>query len=304
MTVTSSWSGAGGKWSILVHGGAGDLPADRVDSHAEGCRRAVLAASRLLEGGAAALDAVQAAVEVLENDSKFNAGTGASLSATGHLELDAAIMEGAALRAGAVCSLPAHKNPIAIARAVLEDGEHVMYSAEGAVDFAKAAGFEPADEATMVTEAARKKLASAIAGGKAESWAGGTVGAVARDSDGHVAAATSTGGTSGKRRGRVGDTPIIGAGTFADDGAGAASATGYGEGILRVNLTAFTLAAVRGGETPERAARAAIAMMSARVGATGGLIVVGPDGTLGFARSTTTMSWAASWDGGTVEAGA
>lgn len=303
MRVTGSWANDGGRFAVLVHGGAGDVPDARIERHVGGCRAAAARAQAILAAGGSALDAAQAAVIVLEDDPVFNAGTGACLTAEGSLELDACVMEGEALRAGAVCALPPFKNPIAIARAVLEDGMHVLYAAGGARAFAERAGFSPADPASMITEAAREKLALALASGTVSGWAGGTVGAVARDVHGHVAAATSTGGMVGKRPGRVGDSPLVGAGTYADDRGGAASATGHGEGILRVALSATAVAALARAGAPEAVAREVIAGMQARVGATGGLILAGRDGRLGWARSTRTMTWAAEWDGGS-EAGA
>ncbi len=282
---------------VIVHGGAGDVPAERRAAHAEGCRVAAAAAMQVLAGGGRALDAVQRAVEILEDDPRFNAGTGACLTLAGHVELDASIMDGRDLRFGGVCALPPFKNPIAIARAVLEDGAHVLYAGEGAAELARRAGFSPVDESELVTEAARKKLEAAIAAGRAANWAGGTVGAVARDRAGSVAAATSTGGTAGKRRGRVGDTPIPGGGTWADDLAGAVSATGHGEGILRVALASAVAADLAGGALAGQAASDGILMLERRVGSPAGVIVVDRQGRLGFARSTSTMSWAAAWEG-------
>lgn len=304
MSVTGSWGAAGGSWAVLVHGGAGDVPDARVERHVEGCRAAAAHARAILAAGGSALDAALAAVVVLEDDPVFNAGTGACLTSAGTLELDACVMEGAGLRAGAVCALPPFKNPIAVARAVLADGVHVLYAAEGARAFAERAGFVAADPAAMITQAARDKLAEAVASGKVSGWAGGTVGAVARDVHGHVAAATSTGGMVGKRPGRVGDSPLVGAGTYADDLGGAASATGHGEGITRVVLSGTAVAELRQGRAPEAVASACIADMAARVGSTGGLILVGRDGRLGWARSTRTMTWAAAWDGSEGQAGA
>lgn len=305
MTVTASWNGGrAGAWGVLIHGGAGDVPEGRRAGQADGCRIAAAAAAAVLERGGNALDAVQRAAEILEDDPRFNAGTGASLTRDGHLELDACVMEGRDLRAGGVCSLSPFKNPIAIARAVLEDGEHVLYSAAGADDFARRAGFTPADEEAMITERARLKLESALEAGHAANWAGGTVGAVARDGSGLLAAATSTGGTAAKRPGRVGDTPIVGAGTYADNRAGAASATGQGEGILRVVLCAGAVSAMQRGVLPEAAARQAVELLRERTGAGGGLILVDALGRLGFARSTGTMSWAAAWEGAPVQSGA
>jgi beta-aspartyl-peptidase (threonine type) len=294
----STWAHAARGWSVLVHGGAGDVaPGQRAD-RSEGCRVAADAAARLLASGSSALDAVERAVRVLEDDPAYNAGTGACLTLDGHVEHDASIMEGRELRAGAVCALRGYKNPIAIARAVLEDGLHVFYAAEGASAFAASAGFERVDEAELVTESARRKLESVRARGRPENWAGGsTVGAVARDAHGVVAAATSTGGMAGKRAGRVGDSPVLGAGTYADV-IGAASATGNGEAILRVAMSARAIAALAAGSLPEAAAAQAVTLLEQRAGGRGGIILVDAEGRLGLARNTQTMSWAAVWDGG------
>ncbi len=246
MTVVSRSISSQG-WSVIVHGGAGDVADERVARHVSGARAAVRVAAELLRAGASALDAVERAVMALEDDPVFNAGTGACLTSDGRIELDAAIMDGKTLAFGGVCALSPFANPIAIARRVLEGSEHVLYAGAGADAFARAHGFSPADPAAMITEAAKRKLASALAAGKAASWAGGTVGAVAIDAAGTVAAATSTGGMSAKRPGRVGDSPLPGAGTYADDEAGAVSATGHGEGIMRVALAAEISISLRSG---------------------------------------------------------
>jgi beta-aspartyl-peptidase (threonine type) len=214
-----------------------------------------------------------------------------------------------------VCALRAFEHPIAIARRVMEATPHVLLAAEGASRFAVAQGFAPADEATMITELARKKWEVARAKNTIESWAGGngsstsggTVGAVARDASGHVAAATSTGGMVNKLAGRVGDSPLVGAGTYADDEAGACSTTGHGEAMIRVCLAKTAVDGMRsradGGARPtaEDATRDAIALMQRRTAQTGGLIAVAPDGSLGLARTTRTMTWAARTDGASSE---
>jgi beta-aspartyl-peptidase (threonine type) len=284
-----------------VHGGSGDLPRALVDPHVEGCRRAALAAAQVLRGGGSALDAVERAVVVLEDDPQFNAGTGACLNEEGLIELDAAIMDGVGLRAGGVCALPPFANPIAIARAVLEDGRHVLYAAEGAARFAVERGFVRATSEAMTTEHARARWADVRA--KKAAAGGGTVGAVARDASGNVAAATSTGGRIDKCIGRVGDSPVIGAGTYADNDSGACSATGDGEAILRVCLARGATSLLRAGAPPEEAARAAVANMGLRVGGTGGVILVDPDGRLGLARNTRTMTWAAVRDASDLQSG-
>jgi L-asparaginase / beta-aspartyl-peptidase len=299
--VTASWGCAPATWSVLVHGGSGDLPATLVDPHVEGCRRAALAAAQVLRAGGSALDAVERAVVVLEDDPQFNAGTGACLNEEGLIELDAAIMEGAGLRGGGVCALPPFANPIAIARAVLEDGRHVLYSGEGAARFAVDRGFVRAKSEAMTTEHARARWAEVRA--KKATTGGGTVGAVARDLGGTVAAATSTGGRIDKAIGRVGDSPVLGAGTYADNDAGACSATGEGEAILRVCLARAATNLTAAGVPPEDAARAAVATMGARVGGSGGVILVDRLGRLGLARNTRTMTWAASTDATDLVAG-
>ena len=276
---------------VLVHGGAGDVPEASRAAHAEGCRvAAARGLARLLETGSA-LEAAMRAVEVLEDDPRYNAGTGACLDERGELALDAAIMEGTSLRAGAVCAMPAFVHPIQVARAVLEDGRHVLYAGEGAARFAEERGFARAEPASMITAAARARLENVLAGRAERGWAGGTVGAVACDARGRVAAATSTGGMVAKRAGRVGDSPILGAGTYADDETGAASATGEGEAVLRLVLTRHVCELLRGGASPEEAARAGIERLGARLGASGGLIVVDAEGRVGHARNTQTMSW-------------
>jgi beta-aspartyl-peptidase (threonine type) len=295
-----SWSTTTNGWGILTHGGAGRVSERRREAREAGCRQAAKRAAELLAIGDSALDAVQLAVEVMEDNPRFNAGRGGALTSEGRLEFDAAIMEGAELRAGAVCSLPAFDHPIAVARAVLAEGGHVMYAGRGARRFAERAGFQRAEEDAMTTSAARRRLEKARASGKAENWAGGTVGAVAIDAAGNLAAATSTGGMVGKKPGRVGDSPLLGVGTYADNDAGAVSATGQGEAIMRLALGSRTLAFLRIAGDPEAAACRAIELMQRRVGGTGGLILMAPGGQMALARSTPTMAWAAQWAGGSA----
>jgi beta-aspartyl-peptidase (threonine type) len=306
--VGASWGAGATRWSILVHGGAGDVPPDAIAVRVTGCELAAAEGAKVLAAGGSALDAVQRAVEVLESDPLFNAGTGACLDSDGHIALDASLMDGKDLRAGAVCALPAFEHPIAVARRVMDDTPHVMLACEGAARFAVEHGFVPADEATMITDAARRKWEAARAKNTTENWAGGswtsggTVGAVARDAYGHLAAATSTGGMVNKRAGRVGDSPIIGAGTYADDEAGACSTTGHGEAMIRVCLAKTAVDGLRGvggadaKASAEQIARDAVALMHRRTAQTGGLITVAPDGSLGLARTTRTMTWAAVTD--------
>ncbi|UQA58123.1 isoaspartyl peptidase/L-asparaginase [Polyangium aurulentum] len=287
-----------GRFGVVVHGGAGNVRPERRALHIEGCRRAARAGLAVLRDGGSATDAVEHAVRALEDDPIFNAGTGACLTADGIVEHDASIMEGHDLRAGAVCSLRGFANPVLIARAALDDGRHVLYAAEGAARFAAERGFVPVGDAALVTEAAREALAAAREGTGPTGWAGGTVGAVARDASGLLAAATSTGGTVNKRAGRVGDSPLIGAGTYADDEAGAVSTTGHGEGMIRLCVARSAVEAMRARVSADEALRRTIEHLRERVGSVGGAIAIDRNGRYGFARSTATMSWAAAWEEG------
>jgi len=317
-TVTGSFGSGGGGCALIVHGGAGNVKGVQLDAQIAGCHAAATVAKNILSAGGSALEAVQAAVIVLEDDPRFNAATGGALTSEGALELDAAIMEGTELRAGAVCGLPPFKNPIAIARAALVDARHVLYCGAGAAAFARQQGFAPADPAEMITEEARGQLAAHLAltdamsiggiggigdGGGMGPGPSGTVGAVARDKQGRVAAATSTGGIVGKRPGRVGDSPLLGAGTYADDALGAASATGQGEGIMRIGLCARVLHALHAAQQPGHAGFDVLQLMQQRTGALGGVITVDCNGRIGWARSTASMAYAASWDDHKVVAG-
>ena len=282
----------GDGFGVLVHGGAGNVKPERREAHAEGARRAARLGLQVLREGGSALDAVERAVRVLEDDPLFNAGTGACLDEDGLVAHDASIMEGRDLQAGAVCALRGFANPISIARAALDDGQHVLYAAEGAARFAKQRGFVPVGDDALVTEAAREALRAVRAGLASTGWAGSTVGAVARDASGLLAAATSTGGMVNKRAGRVGDSPLIGAGTYADDEAGAVSTTGHGEGMIRLCVARAVVDAMRSGKPAEEALQLGISQMLRRLQMTGGAIAIDREGRFGFARSTQTMSWA------------
>lgn len=307
-TVTGSFNAepTGDGYAFILHGGAGDVSGSELDQQIAGCHAAAEHAKRILEAGGSALDAVQAAVIVLEDDARFNAATGGALTCDGTLELDAAIMEGTELRAGAVCGLSPFKNPIQIARAALDEGKHVLYCGAGAVAFAQSQGFTASDPALMITDEARRHLAGHLAltgDPRLGTFPQGTVGAVARDRRGRVAAATSTGGVVGKRPGRVGDSPLLGAGTYADDAIGAASATGLGEGIMRIGLCARVMQGLQAGEQPGHAGFDTLQLMRKRTGATGGVITLDRTGRIGWARSTASMAYAATWESHAIVAG-
>ncbi|GAC1371617.1 MAG: hypothetical protein NVS3B10_18840 [Polyangiales bacterium] len=294
MSVGGSGQWGASQWVVLVHGGAGDLDDTRAPVHAAGCLAAAEIGAAILRAGGSALDAVQAAVVALEDDPKFNAGTGACLNEDGAIELDASIMEGTTLRAGAVAALPPFQNPVTIARSVLDDGRHVLYAGDGAARFAAKHGFAPSTLEAMRTAAALERWKAVRAKLATSNWAGGTVGAVARDAHGRLAAATSTGGSMDKDVGRVGDSPIVGAGTYADDALGAVSTTGKGESFLRTAFAARLVAAMSADAgILGRAAQIHqhLMDMAARVGGDGGAILVDRDGRAAFARTTKTMSW-------------
>ena len=277
--------------AIVVHGGAGTVEPERVPAALAGCRAAAARGLGVLARGASALDAVQAAVRSLEDDPSYNAGVGSALSREGTVELDAMIMEGTMLRIGALGAVPNLGRPIDLARFILEDGEHVLLVGEAAWRFAREHGMTPVDPETLITprararlEAERKRRASGQRGVH-----GGTVGACAIDAAGRTAAATSTGGISFKRPGRVGDTPLPGCGTYADDRGGAASATGTGEIIMRVTLTRVVVDQLRAGRTAREAAEAGIAELTERIGGDAGVICVDRLGKIGVARSSAMM---------------
>jgi len=271
-------------WAIAVHGGAGDIDDAREGAVRAGCEAAARAGADILAAGGSALDAACAAVRVLEDNPEFNAGCGAVLTRAGTVELDACAMDGD-LATGACGAVTGVRNPIELARAILDDGEHVLLVGAGALAFARERGVAEVAPDYHVTERQLDRLARRAAPSP------GTVGAVARDAQGRVAAATSTGGIAGKRPGRVGDSPLPGAGTYAAAGAGAASATGHGEAIIKAVMArgAVDLARQTGAQA---AAAAAVADVLARTGAAVGIIVIGAHGAPGVAHATPRMSFA------------
>jgi L-asparaginase / beta-aspartyl-peptidase len=275
-------------FALAVHGGAGtlrpgDMTAGQEVLYRAGLARALAAGREVLAGGGAALDAAASAVCVLEDDPLFNAGRGAVFTRAATQEMDAAVMDGRDHRAGAIAGIFGPKNPVLAARAVMERSPHVPLIGDGAMAFCREAGLDFADTDYFFTEARWRALQRTLAEGEDttdEARRHGTVGAVARDGDGNLAAATSTGGMTGKLPGRVGDSPIIGAGTYADNASCAVSATGHGEFFIR-HAVAHEIAAriAHAGLNLAEAAEALVAELGC-IGGSGGVIAVGRDGTL------------------------
>jgi beta-aspartyl-peptidase (threonine type) len=285
--------------AILVHGGAGRHREATRPAKLIGVRAAADAGWAVLSAGGSALDAVEAATRVLEADPLFDAGRGSYPNRDGVVEVDAVVMEGTNLGCGAVAAVPGVLHAVTLARRVLTDTPHAFLVGEGALRLARAAGLTVpapellAEEALAVWRARREQgLAAPVAD---------TVGAVAVDAGGRVAAATSTGGTCDKWPGRVGDSPVVGAGAYADDRLGAASCTGQGEAILRLCLAYQACRALADGQPAMAAARWAIDQLTERTAAEGGLILVAPDGRLGWAWNTSAMPYAWRDDGGQGE---
>ncbi|WP_294390778.1 isoaspartyl peptidase/L-asparaginase [uncultured Sphingomonas sp.] len=284
-------------WTLVIHGGSGSMTRDILSSQDDAAGRAGLAAAlaagaAILREGGSATDAVQAAVEVLEDDPAFNAGRGSVFTAEGHIECDAAIMDGKTMDAGAVAGLRTTRHPVALARAVMADSPHVFLTGAGAEGFARERGIEAVAPSWFETAERRRQLDEILARPDAPFDSGmkyGTVGAVAVDNDGHVAAATSTGGLTGKKWGRVGDSPLIGAGTYADDRAAAVSCTGAGEYFIRLGVAHEICARARLGEWSIEDAADTLIDELGDMGGKGGVIVVSPDGSGGWAFNTPGM---------------
>jgi L-asparaginase / beta-aspartyl-peptidase len=274
--------------SIIVHGGAGADPKDGPQDLRDGLRAAVEIGWRILTDGGRALDAVEAAVRTLEDHPRFNAGRGSVLTSAGTVEMDASIMDGDRLDCGAVGAVTRLRNPISLARRVLDDGRHVLLVSEGAEAFARASGFVECAAEDLITERQRRRW-NAGRPVAIDAEARGTVGAVAVDRQGTAAAATSTGGTWGKQPGRVGDSALIGCGTYADSSLGAVSCTGDGEAIIRVVLARRTLDFLKDAGDPEYAARVAVDLLVDEGRGGGGLIVVDWRGRTAWAHSTPFM---------------
>ena len=284
-------------WKLVIHGGAGVIERSRMTPEKErevraGLNRALDAGSKILSSGGSALDAVEATVRILEDDPNFNAGRGAVFTWDGANELDASIMDGRNRAAGSVAGVTQTKNPISLARAVMEKSKHVLLSGDGADQFSREQGLEQVPPSYFATAERRKQLdelkAKNLSALEVE-YKYGTVGAVALDTQGNLAAATSTGGTTGKRWGRVGDSPIIGAGTYADNRACGVSATGTGEYFIRVGVAHEICARMRLATMAPQAAADAVMSEVKSLGGDGGVIVVTPKGDTIYSFNTPGM---------------
>jgi len=297
------------KPALIVHGGAWDIPDEAVDACKSGCQRALAAGWTILSRGGSALDAIEAAIMVLEDDPVFDAGYGSHLNLDGRVECDAIIVNGATLRAGAATTLQRVKNPIQLARKILELCPHMMLAADGAERFAKEHGIALCDPEELISEAERnawwKCKEDTHAAEHHRGHEQGTVGAVAIDQGGDLFAATSTGGTCCKLPGRVGDSPLIGCGCYADSEAGGVSCTGYGEAIMKIVMAKTAVDFLRrsdicvdtpsgvscSGPGAQLAAREAVHLLGKRTHATGGLILLDREGNPGFAFNTGRMAY-------------
>jgi len=266
--------------ALLIHGGAGADPEFRHEELRAGIRDAVAAGWAVLHEGGGAVAAVEAAVCALEDNPRFNAGRGSALTTEGTVEMDASIMEGDGLKNGAVACVTAVRHPVTLARLILEEGRHSFFAGEGALARARALGVPLCDPEELVTDAQRKRL---------ETVMGGTVGAVALDRRGLIAAATSTGGMTGKLPGRVGDSPLIGCGTYAESTAGGVSCTGNGEAAIRVVLARRTIEILKAAADPMHACQIAMDVLTEEGRGRGGLICIDWRGRLGWAHSTPLM---------------
>jgi beta-aspartyl-peptidase (threonine type) len=285
------------EWKLVIHGGAGVIERKTMTVQKDKAIRAALeralqAGERVLASGGKALDAVEAAARVMEDDPNFNAGKGAVFTYEGHNELDASIMDGSTRAAGAVTGVTTTKNPISLARAVMEKSPHVFLSKDGADQFSREQGLEQVPNDYFATPERRKQLevfkTTKVSALEIE-YKFGTVGAVALDTHGHVAAATSTGGMTGKRWGRIGDSPVIGAGTYADDRACAISATGSGEYFIREGAAHEICARIRlKSEDPQIAADTVMKSIL-DLGGSGGVILVTPKGETIYSFNTPGM---------------
>jgi L-asparaginase / beta-aspartyl-peptidase len=296
---------------LVIHGGAWAMPDAMVDAHIRGVNNALAAGWHVLERGGAALDAVEEAVVIMEDDETFDAGRGSFLNRDGKVQLDALIMDGATLRAGGVGCVERLRNPVRAARKVLSESPHVYFVGEGAEKFAAEHGISLCDNKDLIipreVERLREYQAGAALRSENSSPDGNdlfaplsddmtishdTVGAVALDGNGNIAAATSTGGTLNKAPGRLGDSSLIGCGCYANNESAAVSTTGWGEPIMKLVLAKWTADRIQAGNLPEWSAQEAMNYLKQRLNGHGGIIVLNPEGHIGIAHNTPRMAWA------------
>jgi L-asparaginase / beta-aspartyl-peptidase len=289
---------------LVVHGGAWAMPDNMVEAHLRGVRNALAAGWQVLERGGTALDAVEEAVVIMEDDETFDAGRGSFLNRDGKVQLDALIMDGATLRAGGVGCVERVRNPVRAARKILSESPHVYFVGEGAEQFAAEHGVALCANEELViareVERLRKYQKQQAEDGSAKDGndlfapeiSHDTVGAVALDRDGNIAAGTSTGGTLNKAPGRLGDSSLIGCGCYADNLSAAVSTTGWGEPIMKLVLAKWTADRVLSGNQPEWAAQEAMNYLKQRLNGHGGIIALNAQGQFGIAHNTPRMAWA------------
>jgi beta-aspartyl-peptidase (threonine type) len=294
---------------LVIHGGAWAIPDDMVDAHIRGVNHALATGWRVLDRGGSALDAVEEAVVIMEDDETFDAGRGSFLNRDGKVQLDALIMDGSTLRAGGVGCVEHLRNPVRAARKILSESPHVYFVGEGAERFATEHGIALCKNEDLIIprEVERLRQYQADLAQRDESQDGNdlfapsaddatishdTVGAVALDRHGNIAAATSTGGTLNKAPGRLGDSSLIGCGCYADNESAAASTTGWGEPIMKLVLAKWTADRIAAGNLPEWSAQEAMNYLKQRVNGHGGIIVLDPQGHIGIAHNTPRMAWA------------
>jgi L-asparaginase / beta-aspartyl-peptidase len=284
---------------LVVHGGAWAIPDDMLKAHLNGVRNAATIGWHVLESGGSALDAVEEAVVALEDDETFDAGRGSFLNRDGKVQLDAFIMDGATLRGGGVGCVERLRNPVRAARKILSDSPHVYFVAEGAERFASEHGIELCRNEDLIIpreiERLREYQAQQTTHGNdlfAPELSHDTVGAVALDGDGNIAASTSTGGTLNKAPGRLGDSSLIGCGCYADNSSAAASTTGWGEPIMKLVLAKWAADRVASGSLPAWVAQEAMNYLKQRLDGHGGIILLDSQGRFGIAHNTPRMAWA------------
>lgn len=299
--------------ALIVHGGAYDIPTESHQAHIEGCRNAAEAGWAVLARSGSALEAVEAALRVMEDDPTFDAGRGSFFNAIGEVELDAIIMDGRDLNFGAVAAVQRVRYPITLARLVMAESEHAMLAGAGAEAFAREHGVLVCPIMELLTGRELERWKAAHADERLRDWTpfgtapsslpSDTVGAVALDTNGNLAAGTSTGGTFNKTPGRVGDSPLVGCGAYADNRTGAASATGLGEALMKVVISKTACDFIARGMTAQEAADAAIAVLTERTTGEGGLIVLDHTGRIGIAHNTAYIAHACVTTDGEITTG-